>query len=64
METLTHFNFKKTTAFKKKYSCHGYGGKCGMCSNNHKDVKKYSKEETLYSERSAPIYFLTKNANY
>lgn len=27
----THFNFKKTNARKKKYSCGGYGGKCAGC---------------------------------
>lgn len=30
-ETLTRFNFKKTTGHKKKYSCTGYGGKCASC---------------------------------
>lgn len=32
-ECFTHFNFKKTNARKKKYSCSGYGGKCSQCKS-------------------------------
>lgn len=43
-EAYHRFNFKKTTAHKKKYSCWGYGGKCSMCkSNNHSEDKAYRK---------------------
>lgn len=41
LQYLDKFNFKKTTAFKRKYSCHGYGGKCGMCRCHPWEGKKF-----------------------
>ena len=40
IEDLEHFNFKKTNALKKKYSCGGYGGFCTWCRRmEHKGGK-------------------------
>lgn len=48
---MTKFNFKKTTAFKRKYSCGGYGGKCGMCrGGNYGEGKLFSKEIIEYKD--------------
>lgn len=44
-KSLTHFNFKKTTGRKYKYSCGGYGGRCSMCSRDYKCGKNKRKFE-------------------
>ena len=40
---FSHFNFKKTNARKKKFSCGGYGGKCAGCKSTYNEPKLMSK---------------------
>lgn len=47
---LNNFNFKKTTAFKRMYSCGGYGGKCSMCSNQAWGKSSVVKETVIYKD--------------
>lgn len=32
-------NFRKTQGLKVLYSCHGYGGQCGMCKGTREEKK-------------------------
>lgn len=47
LENLTNFNFKKTNAFKKRYSCGGYGGTCGMCKRGRYKNGKTQRKMTI-----------------
>lgn len=65
LEYLTKFNFKKTTAFKRKYSCHGYGGKCGMCSgSDYGEGKSFFKEDIIYENQRISVCFDRKILGY
>ena len=44
MQEIKKFNFKKTNGKKMKFSCGGYGGKCGCCKNNGYGEKKTMKK--------------------
>ena len=65
IEYLHKFNFKKTTAFKRRFSCHGYGGKCGMCSNNsYGEGKLFFKEDIIYENQKISVCFNKKILGY
>jgi ferredoxin len=55
---MTHFNFKKTTGLKKKYSCGGYGGRCSMCSISYGDGKVRRKMEIENTSGSVVTFCL------
>ncbi len=50
-DNMEKFNFKKTTAFKKKYSCGGYGGTCGMCKNTYSNGKQKRKNTIIFKDQ-------------
>ena len=54
---MEKFNFKKTTAKKRKYSCGGYGGTCGQCKRGWSwGVGKTSRKVSVgYSEHDVEM---------
>ena len=62
-ETFNKFNFKKTTACKKRYSCGGYGGTCPMCKRGlYGDGKQKRKQTILYGDKTFNLCLPYKTA--
>ena len=52
-QTFDNFNFKKTTANKKRFSCGGYGGTCAMCKRGaYSDGKRKRKQTIIYGNKT------------